>query len=151
MGWRHDERGDFSRCPISHSHMDFGIRELFVVLRSCPPRGCSEVSDEFFLMFLMKDDICLPSQKILPRQECCRTCCIHNMTQSLRITERLITGGKLHQKTYFLMMRMTAWCPVTWPDWADSLGNIVLALCVNKPQQRKEALGSYKQLTEKSR
>lgn len=50
------------------------------------------------------------------------------MTQSLKITERLITGGKLHQKTYFLVMKMTAWCPVTWPDQANSLRNIVLAL-----------------------
>lgn len=40
--------------------MDFGIIGLFVVIRSFPPPGCSEVSDEIFLMFLMKDDICLP-------------------------------------------------------------------------------------------
>jgi hypothetical protein len=25
---------------------------------------------------------------------------------------------------------MTAWCPVTWPDWANSLFNIVLCLAL---------------------
>lgn len=34
------------------------------------------------------------------------------MTQNLKITERLITGGKFHQKTYYLMMKMTAPCPL---------------------------------------
>lgn len=40
--------------------MDFGISGFFVVIGSFPPPGCSEASDEIFLMFLMKDDICLP-------------------------------------------------------------------------------------------
>lgn len=40
--------------------MDFGISGFFVVIRSFPPPGCSEVSDEIFLMSLMKDGICLP-------------------------------------------------------------------------------------------
>jgi hypothetical protein len=34
------------------------------------------------------------------------------MTRNLKITERLITGGKLHSKTYYLMMKMTALCPL---------------------------------------
>lgn len=41
-------------------NLDFDVSGLFVVIRSLPPPGCSEVSDEIFLMFLMKDDICLP-------------------------------------------------------------------------------------------
>ena len=40
--------------------MDSGITGHFVVIRSFPPPGCSEVSDEIFLMFLVKDDVCLP-------------------------------------------------------------------------------------------
>lgn len=49
-----------AHCLVSHSHVDFGLSGLFVVIRSFPPPGCSEVSDEIFLMFLVKDDICLP-------------------------------------------------------------------------------------------
>lgn len=41
--------------------MDFSVSGLFVVIRSFPPPGCSEVSDEIFVMFLTKDGICLPT------------------------------------------------------------------------------------------
>lgn len=59
-GWRNDQQGYFPSLLGKDSHVDFGISGLFVVIRSFPPPGCSEVSDEIFLMFLMKDDICLP-------------------------------------------------------------------------------------------
>lgn len=63
------------------------------------------------------------------------------MTQSLKITERLITGRKLHQKTYFLMIKMTAWCPVTWPFRATSLCNVVLVLCITSHGRGRRHFG----------
>lgn len=76
------------------------------------PTAIQKFEMKFFWCFSWKMACASPSQKIFPPQESCRTCCIHNMTQNLKITERLITGGKLHQKTYFLMMKMTALCPL---------------------------------------
>lgn len=59
-GWRNDQQVYFPSLLGKDSRGDFGISGLFVVIRSFPPPGCSEASDEIFLMFLMKDDICLP-------------------------------------------------------------------------------------------
>lgn len=52
--------GQVSDHPAQHSPPDFGITEIFVVIRRFPPHGYSEVSDEIFLMFLMQDGMCLP-------------------------------------------------------------------------------------------
>ena len=117
--------------------MDFGIIKLFVVIRSFPPPGCSEVSDEIFLMFLMKDDICLPIMEDISSAGM-----LSNMLHSQHDTKskkhrETNYWRKMTPRTYFLMMRMTAWCPVTWPDQANSLCGTVLWLYVTSHSRGK--------------
>lgn len=71
--------------------MDSCIRGLFVVIRSLALPGCSEVSDEIFLMFLMKDDTRLPIIEVISLAGM-----LSNMLHSQHDTE-----SKIHRETNY--------------------------------------------------
>lgn len=142
--------GQVSDHPAQHSHANFGISEIFVVVRSFLPPGYSKVWDEIFLMFFTKDGVCFPTIEDTPS-----TGKLSNMLPSQHDTKsknhrETNYWRKITPKDLFPHDENDSPVPLTWPDRANSLSHIVSRRC---PTSRHgwEMFQSRELLSEKAR